>query len=60
MSRRVQSLHHNLGDKNMVFHREHRSKKNRRLHGLYQKRLNNDKRKKIEEIRLRELEDVDN
>lgn len=30
-ARRVKSLHHNLGTKNVVFHREHRSKKNRRI-----------------------------
>lgn len=29
MARRMKSIHHNLGDKNVVFHREHRSKKNR-------------------------------
>lgn len=30
-ARRIQSLHHNLGEKNVVFHREHRSKKGRKI-----------------------------
>ncbi len=31
MGRRIKSLHHNLGEgANVVFHREHRSKKNQR------------------------------
>lgn len=29
MARRAHSLHHNLGDRNVVFHHEHRSKQNR-------------------------------
>ena len=31
MSRRIKSLHHNLGDNNVIFHREHRSKKGRKF-----------------------------
>lgn len=53
-ARRVQSLHHNLGDKNVVFHREHRSKKNRKK---YAKDMDAQNRKrKIEALRLKELE----
>jgi len=28
-ARRVKSLHHNLGDRNVPYHREHRSKRGR-------------------------------
>lgn len=36
MSRRVKSLHHNIADgTNIVFHREHRSKKGRKKDAKY-------------------------
>ena len=39
MARRVHSLHHNLGSANVVFHREHRSKKGRQKNYATRKRL---------------------
>lgn len=57
MARRVKSFHHNLGEKNVVFHREHRSKKNRRnLSKLWRQKLTEFKRKKLE-ILTKELDD---
>lgn len=56
MARRIKSLHHNLGDKNVIFHREHRAKKNRTPNGRYQKKLRADKRREIEELQLKELD----
>jgi hypothetical protein len=57
MGRRVKSLHHNLGDKNVVFHREHRTKKNRRfLSKLWRQKLTEFKRKKLA-ILTKELDD---
>jgi hypothetical protein len=56
MARRVKSLHHNLGDKNVVFHREHRSKKNRRnISKMGLERARQYKLRKLE-ITIRELE----
>lgn len=54
MARRVKSLHHNLQEgQNVVFHREHRSKKNRRFKNgslIPYKR-------KLEELKIKDLED---
>lgn len=52
MSRRTKSLHHNLKNKNIPFHREHRSKRNRRF-------IDDDSigfKKKREALRMKELE----
>jgi hypothetical protein len=54
MARRIKSLHHHLGNKNIPLHREHRSKRGRSRHSdwahteIY--------KKKLEELKLEELE----
>ncbi len=53
---RVKSLHHNLGDKNVVFHRNHTSKKNRKKNAKYRGLFNLDRKRKIEAQKLKELE----
>ena len=61
MGRRVKSFHHNLGDKNVVFHREHRSKKNRRNRSNFQRKLTAEFKHKKLEILTKELnEDFNN
>lgn len=53
-ARRVKSLHHNLGDKNVPFHRDHRSKKGREKN--YFDTSSEIRKKKLEKLKLREIE----
>jgi len=48
-SRRYHSLHHNLEEKNVVFHREHRSKKGKQP--LWKLRKGNEFRRKREQLK---------
>lgn len=53
-ARRIKSLHHNLGNKNVVFHREHIAKKNRNRNvNDVSRKL---RKKKLEKLKLEELE----
>lgn len=53
-ARRVKSLHHNLGEGNVVFHREHRSKKNRSFNAkdVYARR----KKERVRALKIRDIE----
>ena len=53
---RVKSLHQNLGDRNVVFHRNHTAKKNRRKNSKYRNLFLLEKKKKIEQLKLNEIE----
>ena len=55
-ARRIKSLHHNLNTKNVPFHREHRAKKDRKPNARYLKEVANDYKKKLEALKLKELE----
>lgn len=53
-SRRKKSLHHNLGDKNVIFHSEHRSKRGRLYdRGNVHSKM---KRDRLQAIKNKELE----
>lgn len=57
MARRIKSLHHNLGDKNVVFHREHRSKRRRRNQSRFQRLLAVFHKKRQQELKEEALSD---
>lgn len=55
MARRIKSLHHNLGDKNVIYHREHRAKRKGRNNTSH-KQTSIDYRRKVIKLKEQELD----